>query len=408
MTAEHILTNSCQLIVMLWSRANFVRPAFFWCMALAHSNRPNRRRPPFLQRPIIFFPIDKHTEVLSLASCIPWSTSLPFTMASPSSPNKVRALGRFYEGEAWSSSRNLASGFDEHEQQLIDDGLGRRVDETQQRRNASQNSPPAIPPRPNRSMGKRADTAVAPAAEEEGQEEGDSGNALSNKEGSEPLRVVTPRASNVQELEQQSRQAHQKTQELTVQHQDCERDIQALNDRIVTLEEENVDLTAAGSVGKELRAKLKRRIEDLCEKLAQANLREEALRKELEKSRQIESGLRKQLAGAELQVVQQRLDSGTREFELQRQLRQAQREQEEAAVQGDSVAFIQQQQLENYRLGLDRARLQQENRELARDQSAARSEAEDARQELARLKKRKERKEQARGLYRTRNDRTAV
>jgi hypothetical protein len=347
-------------------------------------------------------------------------------MASPSSTNKVRALGRFYEGEAWSSSRNLASGFDEHEQQLIDDGLGRRVDEAQQRRNASQNSPPVIPPRPNRSMGKRADTAVAPAVEEEGEEEGDSGNALSNEEGSELRRVVTPRASNVEELDQQSRQAHQKTQELAVQHQDCERDIQALNDRILILEEENINLTAAGSVGKELRAKLKTQIEDLYEKLAQANLREEALRKELEESRQIESSLRKQLAGAELQVVQQRLDSAAREFELQRQLRQAEREQEEAAVQGDSgfqtpriqqvihrrspgdVAFIQQQQLDNHRLELDRARLQQENRELARAQSAARSEAEDARQELARLQKRKERKEQARGLCRTRNDRKAV
>jgi hypothetical protein len=59
-------------------------------------------------------------------------------------------------------------------------------------------------------------------------------------------------------------------------------------------------------------------------------------------------------------------------------------------------------------LGVGRARLQRENRELARAQSAARSEAEDARQELARLKKRKERNEQARGLCRTRNDRTAV
>lgn len=347
-------------------------------------------------------------------------------MASPSSPNKVRALGRFYEGEAWSSSRNLASGFDEHEQQLIDDGLGRRVDEAQQRHNASQNSPPAIPPRPNRSMGKRADTAVASTVEEEGEEEGDSGNAHSNEEGSELRRVVTPRASNVQELEQQSQQAHQKTRELTVQHQDCERDIQALNDRILTLEEENIDLIVAGSAGRELRAKLKRQIEDLHEKLAQVNLREEALRKELEESRQIESDLRKQLAGAELQVVQQHRDSAAREFELQRQLHQAEREREEAAVQGDhgfqtpriqqvihrrspgDVAFIHHQQLENYRLGLDRARLQQENTELARAQSEARSEAEDARQELARLQKRKERKEQARGLYRSRNDRTTL
>lgn len=346
-------------------------------------------------------------------------------MASPSSTNKVRALGRFYEGEAWSSSRNFASGFDEHEQQLIDDGLGRRVDEAQQRRNASPNSPPVIPPRPNRSLGKRVDTAVAPAVEE-GEEESDSRNALSNEEESELRRGVTPRASNVEELEQQSWQAHQKTQELAVQHQDCERDIQALNDRILTLEEENIDLTAAGSVGKDLRAKLKRQIEDLYKKLAQANLREEALRKELEESRQIESSLRKQLAEAELQVVQQRLDSAAREFELQRQLRQAEREQEEAVVQGDSdfqtpgnqqvihrrspgdVAFIQQQQLENHRLGLDHVRLQQENGELAHAQSAARSEAEDARQELARLQKRKGRKGQARGLYRTRNDRTAV
>jgi hypothetical protein len=127
-------------------------------------------------------------------------------------------------------------------------------------------------------------------------------------------------------------------------------------------------------------------------------------------SRQIENGLRKQLAGAELQVVQQRLDSAAREVELRQQLRQAEREQDEAAVQGGfqtpkiqqlihrrslgDVAFIQQQQLENYRLGVDRARLQRENRELARVQSAARSEAEDARQELARLKK-KEHNEQA-------------
>ena len=83
--------------------------------------------------------------------CASGHTSLlVFPMASPSNPNKVRAPGRFYGVEAWSSYHKLASGFDEHEQQVIDDGLGRHVNEVQQRCNASQNSPPKIPPRPNR------------------------------------------------------------------------------------------------------------------------------------------------------------------------------------------------------------------------------------------------------------------
>jgi hypothetical protein len=52
---------------------------------------------------------------------------------------------------------------------------------------------------------------------------GDSGNALSNDAEAEPRPVVTQCDSNVQEQEQQSRQAQQKIPELTVQYQDCER-----------------------------------------------------------------------------------------------------------------------------------------------------------------------------------------
>ncbi|OIW30870.1 hypothetical protein CONLIGDRAFT_293198 [Coniochaeta ligniaria NRRL 30616] len=348
-------------------------------------------------------------------------------MASPSSSNRVQVLGTFWENEAFSGSRNLPGGIPEREKQVIDDGLGGRLSEVEKRRTAGQSSPPPVPPRPKRSVGKGADTAITPSAEDDGEEEGDRETPLSNEES----QSLTPDGPNVRELKEQSQQAHRKIEELTAQHRDCARNIQALNDQISTLEEQNIDLITAGSAGKAQRAELRRQIDDLRGKLEQANIQEDALRRELEDSRQMENNLRKQLVEAELQAVRQLRDSENREYELQQQLHRAEREREEAVAQGQRGLVsgqhsqgdsglqtpgtqqvvggrspdygTREQQREDHLLG-------QENRELVRTRPVARSEAESAAgRELARpQKKKKERKEQRGGLYRSRNNKTAV
>ncbi|KAH8907812.1 hypothetical protein BR93DRAFT_967687 [Coniochaeta sp. PMI_546] len=352
-------------------------------------------------------------------------------MASPSTSTNVRALAEFYECRSLSTSRNVAGGIREHDQQLIANELGNRVNEAQRRDKASGNSPPPIPPRPNRPVMKKADTEAVSCVEENGEKIGDGQYTLSEEEKLGPRQVDTTQGPDPQELEQQAQQAHQKTQELTVQHTGCKSEIKELNNQIENLQEEIIDLKAAGSASKAFRAELRRRIEDLEEKLAQANTLEEALREELRESRQRERDFENQLAEANLQVIQQRRDSAAREFELEQRWRQAERAHEEAAARGrqvldsesreqqspgDSnseapriqpvmtrpslraVALMQEQQRQN-------DRLERQNRALARAGSAARTEVENARRELARLQKEKEKKHkvQKRGLYRNRN-----
>lgn len=255
-------------------------------------------------------------------------------MASSSEPNKVRQLARDWENHASSSPRKLSGGLDEHNKQLIKKGLEGGIGEVQRRCSSSKNSPPEIPPRPRRSVIERTDAAATPPSEEEKhQERGDSGNEVSNEEEVEPPGVVPNHGSEAQELERQHRQAHQKTDQLTTQHEKCEREIQLLNDQICALQEERINLISASTEGRELREELRTQIEELRGKLVQANLREKALREELEQSRQIESDLRKQLAEAGLQAIQQQRDSQARELELERRLHQTERTWGDAASQ---------------------------------------------------------------------------
>lgn len=250
-------------------------------------------------------------------------------MASSGEPNKVRQLARHWENYALSSPRKLPGGLEERDKQLINKGL----EKLQERSSSSKHSPPEIPPRPSRSVRKRTDAAATPPLEEEHQERGDSGNELSNEEEAEPPRIAPIHGSEAQELERQHRQAHQKTDQLTTQHEDCEREIQKLNDQICALQEERINLISASTEGRELREELRTQIEELRGKLAQASIREKALREELEQSRQVESDLRKQLAEAGLQAIQQQRDSQARELELERRLHQTEREREDAAAQ---------------------------------------------------------------------------
>lgn len=156
--------------------------------------------------------------------------------------------------------------------------------------------------------------------------------------------TVKPTTENrvLDELEDQFENIQRKARLLQNQLDECTRQVDLLKDRVLTLEEENLELRAAGREGAELRKKLRAEIEDLRRQLQEARCREDALRNELDEAREVERSLRRQLADAQEEIYQQRRESAMREMELVDQLRRAQAEaQERTSRQGTPVSVQQ-------------------------------------------------------------------
>ena len=139
------------------------------------------------------------------------------------------------------------------------------------------------------------------------------------------------------ELEDQFETIQRKARQLQNQLDECTRQVDLLKDRVVTLEEENLELRAAGREAAELRKRLRAEIEDLRRQLQEARCREDALRAELDEAREGERRLRRQLADAQEEIYQNRRESAMREMELVEQLRRAQAEAQDRVERQDRM-----------------------------------------------------------------------